>query len=106
MMLMLFKRQIEVRQTMKYCKEKSEIKVLRIDLAKQSFQFHGADGSGQTVLRKKLSRNKLTHLSPTCHRVLSDWKHVAAHITGRVHLLFWAHGTNDGPSVCKAIRQI
>ena len=59
-MLMLFKRQIEVRQTMKYCKAKSEIKVLGIDLAKQSFQLHGVDESGQTVLRKKLSRIKLT----------------------------------------------
>ena len=30
-MLMLFKRQVEVRQTMKYCKVKNEIKVLGID---------------------------------------------------------------------------
>ena len=45
---------------MKDCKVKSEIKVLGIDLAKQSFQLHGVDGSGQTVLRKKLGRNKLT----------------------------------------------
>jgi hypothetical protein len=45
-MLMLFKRQIEVRKTMKYCKAKSEIKVLGIDLAKQSFQLHGVDESG------------------------------------------------------------
>ena len=55
-MLMLFKRQVEVRQTMKYCKVKNEIKVLGIDFAKQSFQLHGVDGSGQTVLMKKLSR--------------------------------------------------
>ena len=45
---------------MKYCKAKNEIKVLGIDLAKQSFQLHGVDKAGQTVLRKKLNRNKLT----------------------------------------------
>ncbi len=37
-MLMSFKRHMEVRQTMKDCKAESEIKVLGIDLAKQSFQ--------------------------------------------------------------------
>jgi hypothetical protein len=55
-----FKRHIEMRQTMKDCKANSEIKVLGIDLAKQSFQLHGVDKAGQTVLRRKLNRNKLT----------------------------------------------
>ena len=45
---------------MKDCKVKSEVTVLGIDLAKQSFQLHGIDKAGQAVLRKKLSRNKLT----------------------------------------------
>lgn len=44
---------------MKKCIKKGEIKVLGIDLAKQSFQLHGIDESGQTVLRKKLTRAKL-----------------------------------------------
>lgn len=39
---------------------KGEVKVLGIDLAKQSFQIHGVDASGQTVLKRKLSRNKLS----------------------------------------------
>jgi len=39
---------------------KGIIKVLGIDLAKQSFQLHGVDKTGGTVLKKKLSRNKLT----------------------------------------------
>jgi len=39
--------------------EKGEIKVLGIDLAKQSFQLHGVDQDGKSVLKKKLSRNKL-----------------------------------------------
>jgi transposase len=45
---------------MKKYSEKGEVKVLGIDLAKQSFQLHGVDESGKTVLRKKLSRNKLS----------------------------------------------
>jgi len=39
---------------------KGTIKVLGIDLAKQSFQLHGVDEKGNTVLKKKLSRKKLT----------------------------------------------
>lgn len=45
---------------MKKHSKKTDVKVLGIDLAKQSFQLHGVDESGQTVLRKKLTRNKLT----------------------------------------------
>jgi len=37
---------------MKNCNIKSETKVLRIDLAKQSFQLHGIVKIGQTALRK------------------------------------------------------
>lgn len=39
---------------------KGIIKVLGIDLAKQSFQLHGVNEQRQMVLRKKLSRSKLT----------------------------------------------
>jgi len=39
---------------------KGMIKVLGIDLAKQSFQLHGVDEDGHVVLKKKLSRKKLT----------------------------------------------
>ena len=39
---------------------KSKITVLGIDLAKSSFQLHGVDENGNTVLKKKLSRSKLT----------------------------------------------
>ena len=34
---------------MKDCKVKSEVTVLGIDLAKQSFQLHGVDKTGQTA---------------------------------------------------------
>jgi transposase len=40
--------------------ETRELKVLGIDLAKQSFQLHGVGGQGHVVLRKKLSRNQLS----------------------------------------------
>ena len=45
---------------MKKDSTKGKIKVLGIDLAKNSFQLHGADESGQAVLKKKLSRKQLT----------------------------------------------
>jgi len=45
---------------MKKHSAKGEVKVLGIDLAKQSFQLHGVDESGQSVLRKTLSRNKVS----------------------------------------------
>lgn len=44
---------------MKQCNVKNEIKVLGIDLSKQSFQLHGVDTAGNTVLKKTLSRSKL-----------------------------------------------
>ncbi|MCU7958735.1 MAG: IS110 family transposase [gamma proteobacterium symbiont of Bathyaustriella thionipta] len=40
--------------------EKSEIKVLGIDLAKNSFQLHGVDAEGNTILKKNLKRDKLS----------------------------------------------
>jgi transposase len=45
---------------MKQDNAKRDIKVLGIDLAKKSFQLHGVDEKDQTVLKKKLTRSKLT----------------------------------------------
>ncbi|TLS71693.1 IS110 family transposase, partial [Mariprofundus erugo] len=46
----------------------NEIKVVGIDLAKESFQLHGVNEQGHVIVRKKLSRRKLmlfmTHLPP------------------------------------------
>ncbi|MCK5374212.1 MAG: IS110 family transposase [Alphaproteobacteria bacterium] len=39
---------------------KDIIKVLGIDLAKQSFQLHGVDGEDYVVFKKKLNRNQLS----------------------------------------------
>jgi len=53
---------------MKQCNANKTITVLGIDLAKQSFQLHGVDVQGETVLRKTLNRDKLVafiaNLSP------------------------------------------
>ncbi len=54
---------------MKYNNPKGELAVLGIDLAKQSFQLHGGDARGNIVLKKKLSRKKLSEFIvqlPTC----------------------------------------
>ena len=40
--------------------KKGRVRVVGIDIAKQSFQLHGVEKSGQIALRKKLSRVKLT----------------------------------------------
>lgn len=55
---------------MKHHNENKIVKVLGIDLAKQTFQLHGVNTLGQTVLQKKLTRKKLTAFIanlPPCH---------------------------------------
>jgi len=39
---------------------KNELAILGIDLAKQSFQLHGVDHGGRTILKKKLNRKKFS----------------------------------------------
>lgn len=45
---------------MKKHTSKGEVKVLGIDLSKQSFEIHGVNESGQTVVSKQQSRNNLS----------------------------------------------
>jgi transposase len=45
---------------MKKSIKKGELKVLGIDLAKQSFHLHGVDAAGQTVLNKQINRKQLS----------------------------------------------
>jgi transposase len=40
--------------------KKGPVTVLRIDLAKQSFQLHGVNDAGQVVIKKKLNRTQLS----------------------------------------------
>ena len=51
----------------------SEVSIIGLDIAKHVFQLHGADASGQAVLRKKISRAKLLPFfasQPRCRVVL------------------------------------
>ena len=36
-----------------------KVKTIGIDLAKSVFQIHGVDGTGRTLLRKRLTREKV-----------------------------------------------
>lgn len=48
---------------------KNDVRVLGIDLAKQSFQLHGVDSNGVTVLKKTLTRKSLCQfiaMMPAC----------------------------------------
>jgi transposase len=49
----------EAGQTMREHSEGREVKVVGIDLAKNSFQVHAVDATGRKVVGKKLSRHKL-----------------------------------------------
>jgi len=46
-------------RTMNKYSKAGNIKVVGIDLAKNTFHLHGVDGHGEIVMRKRLSRNKL-----------------------------------------------
>lgn len=106
-MLMSFKHQIEVRQTMKDCKAIREIKVLGIDLAKQSFQLHGVDKAGYTVLRRKLNRNKLTAFIANLPPCLIGLEACGgAHHWVRIFTNFGHTVRMMAPSVCQAVCQI
>ena len=56
----------------------SEITTIGLDLAKNVFQLHGADQSGNAVLRKKLRRDQvlafLSTLAPCVVRHGSLWR--------------------------------
>ena len=62
----------------------SEITTIGLDLAKNVFQFHGADRSGKVVLRKKLRRDQvLTFLSSLSPCVVAMEACGGAHFWGR-----------------------
>ena len=75
---------------------KSELAVLGIDLAKNSFQLHGVDASGQVVIKKKLSRNKLSpFIAQLSHCVIgieacggsNHWTRVFEKLGHTVHMI-------------------
>ena len=60
----------------------SQVSIIGLDIAKQVFQAHGVDASGQAVLRKKIGRSRLLPFfaaQPPCR---SCWKRAAERTTG------------------------
>ena len=61
-----------------------EVSIIGIDLAKRSFQVHGAMADGSVAYRKKLSRGKLLGFfasQPPCTVAMEAW--ASAHYWGR-----------------------
>jgi transposase len=59
----------------------SEVSTIGLDIAKQVFQAHGADASGNALFRKRLTRAKALEFFRSQPRCLL-WKPAAARITG------------------------
>jgi hypothetical protein len=61
----------------------TQVATIGFDIAKNSFQVHGADDRGKVVLRRKLSRGKELEFFANLPRCWSAWRLAAAHIIGR-----------------------
>jgi transposase len=62
----------------------SDVSIIGIDLAKRSFQIHGADVAGKVIFRKKLSRAQVLHFlskQPACLVAMESC--ARAHFWGR-----------------------
>lgn len=78
-----------------------DIKVLRIDLAKNVFQIHGANGDGKRVLSKRVGRKELIELMSNFTPCIVEIEAcTGAHYWAR---LFGSMGhtvKNDGATIC------
>lgn len=102
----------------------SKISVIGIDLAKNSFQLHGVDACGKTVLRKKLGRNQLPiFFANLPHCIVgmeacsssSYWARViesCGHTVRRIHPKFVKpyvmadkNDANDAAAICEAVQR-
>jgi len=114
----------EARQTMKKDSKKGEIKVLEIDLAKQRLQLHSIDESGQSVLRKNLTRAKLAAFIarlPPCligleacgrayhrtrrHKQFSHRAKIMAPQFVKPHVKSNKHDAADTEAICEAVQR-
>ena len=59
-----------------------EVSIIGIDLAKRSFQLHGAKADGSVAYRTKLSRARLWAFSPRIRSVRWRWRRAPAPTTG------------------------
>lgn len=64
----------------------SEIIMVGLDLAKSTFQAHGAKAAGQPILRKRLRRDQVLAFFST----LPPWRPVMAGICEDERLLVWS----------------
>lgn len=104
--------------------KKGSVKVLGIDIAKQSFQLHGVDEGGHIVFKKKLTRNKLVEVManlPPCIVGMEacggahHWYRVFTEIGHTVHLMapqfvkpFVKSNKNDAAdaeAICEAVQR-
>jgi len=103
---------------------KNELAFLGIDLAKQSFQLHGINRDGRTILKKKLSRKKLSEFIaqlPACTIGIeacggsNHWTRVFERFGHTVHMIapqfvkpFVKSNKNDAAdaeAICEAVQR-
>jgi hypothetical protein len=60
-----------------------QITTIGLDLAKNVFQVHGVDTTGQVVVRKSLRRSQMLPFFANCPLAWSAWRLAARRITGR-----------------------
>jgi hypothetical protein len=68
----------------------SEITTVGLDLAKNVFQVHGADGAGRTFLRKKPRQDQVLAFFCQLPPCVVAWKPAAARISGAERSASWA----------------
>ncbi len=88
----------------------SEISVIGIDLAKNSFQLHGVDAKGKILLRKKLRRDQVAKFFANLPQCLVGmeacssseyWARViesCGHTVRRIHPVTVKNGGAGGPA--------
>lgn len=78
----------------------AELSIIRFDLAKRVFQFHGASADGTTIFRRKLMRDKVLEFSegrPRC--VVAMEACASSHYWGR-EIGTLGHGVRLIPPAC------
>ncbi len=66
-----------------------KVSIIGHDLAKRSFQAHGAGADGGVAFRKKLSREKFSASLPSNRLASSRWRPAGARITGGGRFVIW-----------------
>ena len=83
-----------------------EVSIIGIDLAKRSFQVHGAKANGSVAYRRKLSRGKLLSFlaaQPPCTVAMEAC--AGAHYWGREIVALGHRGEAGSPDLREALRQ-